>query len=134
MTFKPLSPSSLKYNECENVALSVRFWCYPHGGCSGEAGQRVDVGWKHLPGHHQLGAAEVFVEAVLGDVGHRVLGELDGDPPQQRGGDLAVKRLQRKRREKQRGHRVVVKEASVKSVSLLNPDPQKNSLHPTKKT
>lgn len=65
-----------------------------HGGRGGEAGQGVALRRQHLPGHHQLWAAEVFVEAVLGDVRHRVLRELDGDPPQQRRGDLAVERLQ----------------------------------------
>lgn len=65
-----------------------------HSRRSGVAGQDVAIGRQHLPGHHQLGAAEVFVKAVLRDIRHRVVWELDGDPPQQRRGDLAVKCLQ----------------------------------------
>lgn len=67
---------------------------FTHRGRGGEAGQGAAIGRQNLPGHHQLRALEVLVEAVLGDVGHSVLWEQDGDPPQQRGGDLAVEGLQ----------------------------------------
>lgn len=53
---------------CKQMLSVSGHVCFTHTRCGNEAGQRGDLRRLHLPGHHQLGSAEIFVEAVLGDV------------------------------------------------------------------